>query len=244
MWVVLLLFGTAAAAQVVQSSQKTEPQEQKLFILKYAQPDQVISLLRVFTSQIQTNEEMHALAISAPASTMNAIEEAIKKLDVPGAQPKNIDMTAYLLVAGDSATPAGTPIPKEIASVETQLKNTFPFKNYGLLDVITFRTRTGQDVNMTSSGGSFQIGGRQVAVLNTLQIRSINIESDGSTIHLERLRSGYKVPVSTGTGDQYSYSDLGINTNLDIKEGQKVVVGRVGISHDQALFLVLTAKVI
>jgi len=37
---------------------------------------------------------------------------------------------------------------------------------------------------------------------------------------------------------------LGIQTDLDIKEGQKVVVGRLGISHDQALFLVMMAKVL
>jgi hypothetical protein len=43
---------------------------------------------------------------------------------------------------------------------------------------------------------------------------------------------------------QWSGQNLGISTDLDIKEGQKVVVGRLGISHEQALFLVVMAKVL
>ena len=46
------------------------------------------------------------------------------------------------------------------------------------------------------------------------------------------------------SGNSVSYSDLGINQDMDIKEGQKAVVGRVGIAKDQALFLVLSAKVV
>jgi antitoxin component of RelBE/YafQ-DinJ toxin-antitoxin module len=35
-----------------------------------------------------------------------------------------------------------------------------------------------------------------------------------------------------------------LSTDLDIKEGQKVVVGKVGIDPSQAMFLVLMAHVI
>jgi hypothetical protein len=175
---------------------------------------------------------------------MRAIEDAIQKLDVPSAMPKNIEMTIYLLVATDAATPVGSAIPKDLDSVAAQLKATFPFKNYGLLDVLTFRTRTGQYVSTTSSGGSFQIGSRPVSVISSLRIASISVESDGSTVRIDKMNSNYRVPVPTGSGEQYNYQDLGIQTDLDIKEGQKVVVGRLGISHDQALFLIMMAKVL
>ena len=42
----------------------------------------------------------------------------------------------------------------------------------------------------------------------------------------------------------FQYIDLQMQTDLDIKEGQKVVVGRLGLSHDQALFLVMMGKVL
>jgi len=37
---------------------------------------------------------------------------------------------------------------------------------------------------------------------------------------------------------------LKLSASVDLKEGQKVAVGRIGVSHDQALFLVLTARVV
>jgi hypothetical protein len=56
------------------------------------------------------------------------------------------------------------------------------------------------------------------------------------------MRAQARVPYPSG-GNSWNYQNLGINEDMDIKEGQKVVVGRVGISRDQALFLVLSAKV-
>jgi hypothetical protein len=39
-------------------------------------------------------------------------------------------------------------------------------------------------------------------------------------------------------------SELGLDADVDIKEGQTVVEGRVSMGKDQALFLVLTARVV
>jgi hypothetical protein len=244
----LLTAGITLAAQDAKKTDKTEaakkPQVQRLFILKYADPQQLMDLLRVFDAQVRQNAEMHALAIEATPEAMRAIEDAIQKLDVPAAMPKNIEMTVFLLIATDSGTPAGSAVPKDLEDVAAQLKNTFPFKTYGLLDVLTFRTRTGQSVSTTSSGGSFQIGTRPVSVISSLRIASISVESDGGTIRIDKMNSDYRVPVQNGNGNDFNYQNLGIQTDLDIKAGQKVVVGRLGISHDQALFLVMMAKVL
>jgi len=246
MWIALVL--AASVSLAAQDTKKGDtapkkPQVQRLFILKYADPGQLMGLLQVFDASVRQNAEIHALAIEASPEAMRAIEDAIQRLDVPSALPKNIEMTVFLLVATDSATPAGSAVPKDLDDVVTQLKNTFPFKSYGLLDVLAFHTRTGQRVSSTSSGGSLQVGSRQVSVISSLRIDSISVQSDGSTVRVDRMNSSFRVPVPTG-GDQISYQDLGIQTDLDIKEGQKVVVGRVGMSHDQALFLVMMAKVL
>lgn len=236
-WIGLALAaGLSLAAQDAKKADTApkKPQVQRLFILKYADPLQLVTLLQVFDAQVRQNAEMHALAIEASPEAMRAIEDAIQKLDVPAAMPKNIEMTAYLLVATDTGTAAGGPVPKDLDSVATQLKGTFPFKNYGLLDVLTFRTRTGQQVSTTSSGGSLQVENMPVSVITTMRINSISVESDGSTVRIDKLVSRY----------QWGHQTLELSTDLDIKEGQKVVVGRLGISRDQALFLVMMAKVL
>jgi hypothetical protein len=84
-----------------------------------------------------------------------------------------------------------------------------------------------------------------VSVITSLRINSISVQGDG-TVRIDGMSSQFKAPVATGSGSDtsYNYIDLGIQTDLDIKEGQKVVVGRVGMSHDQALFLVMVARVL
>jgi hypothetical protein len=246
-WMVLLLALAAMAQQDTKQEKPPKQVVQKLFILKYADPGQLRELLTVFDASVRQSPELHAITVEASPEAMHAIEDAIQKLDVPAATPKNIEMTVFLLVATDTAAAAGAAIPRDLDSVVSQLKNTFPFKNYGLLDVITFHTRTGQSVRTTSSGGSLQIGSKQVSVITQLGMNSVALHSDGTTLRVERLNAQFRVPVATGTagGDtQFTYIDLQMQTDLDVKEGQRVVVGRLGLTHDQALFLVMVGKVL
>jgi hypothetical protein len=246
MWMVLLLAVGAMAQQETKPEKPPKQVEQKLFILKYADPGQLSPLLGIFGASVRQSPELHAITVEASPEAMRAIEDAIQKLDVPSATPKNVDMTVFLMAATDSAAAGGSAIPKDLDSVVTQLKNTFPFKNYGLWDVITFHTRTGQMVRTTSSGGSVQIGTRQIPVITQLSINSIALQSDGNTLRVDRLNAQFRVPQPTSgpTSDMFQYIDLQMQTDLDIKDGQKVVVGRVGLSHDQALFLVMMGKVL
>jgi hypothetical protein len=247
-WMVLLLAAAAMAQQETKTEKPPKEVVQKLFILKYADPGQIRQLLQVFDASVSQSGELHALTVKASPEAMRAIEEAIQKLDVPSATPKDVEMTVFLLVATDSAAAVTSgAIPKDLDSVVTQLKNTFPFKNYGLLDVITFRTRTGQMVRATSSGGSLPMGNKPVSVITQLSINSIALQGDGSTLRVERLNAQIRVPsiTETGGGDvKYQYIDLQMQSDLDIKDGQKVVVGRLSLTHDQALFLVMMGKVI
>jgi len=241
----LLLLALPLAAQEEKKAEaKPTATVQKLFVLKYADAQSVRSLLQVFRANIDANRELRVLAVDATPETMAAIEDAIKRLDVPSAAPTNIDLTVYLVVGHEGDSPAGAvPVPKDLDSVVTQLKSAFAFKSYSLLDVLALRTRTGQNASTTSSGGAVQTGpGNTQPVITQLRINSGGVGSDGTTLHLNNLNANIKMPVNSGSG--FSYQDLGLSTDVDIKEGQKVVIGRLGISKDQALFLVMTAKIL
>ena len=58
----------------------------------------------------------------------------------------------------------------------------------------------------------------------------------------------FKIPHSTGgngpSGTQFSYMDVGLNTSGDFKEGQKAVLGKVGLDDDSAVFVVVALKVL
>ena len=110
------------------------------------------------------------------------------------------------------------------------------FKSYLLLDVLSLRARDG--VSASTSGQLSQ--GR----LTSFSVSSANLEGDGSMIQLNRLHAGLKIPITDKDG-KTTYLDTGITTEMvDVKEGQKLVVGRSSLNGpDTALFLVLIAKV-
>jgi hypothetical protein len=218
---------------------------QKLFLLKYADPVKVAELLRVFNATVSPNSDMHALAVeTAIGPSMAAIEEAIQRLDVPSAASKNIEMTAYLLLgASETAGAEAGAMPKELDSVVAQLKNTFAFKSYRLLDILALRTRVGQRAATNSVGRPMQVGTNMPSPTTQFRINSAGIGSDETTVRIDGLNLGGRIPVRSGSGEQFSFQEVGLSADVDIKQGQKVVIGRVSVA-ESALFVVLTAQVV
>ena len=248
----LLLIALPLAAQEAQAKkddQKSDAQPagqriQKLFLLKYADPGKVAELLRVFNASVRPDSEMHALAVeTAIGPSMAAIEEAIQRLDVPSAGSKNIEMTAYLLIGGETAGTEPGAMPKELDSVVAQLKNAFAFKSYRLLDILALRTRVGLRASTSSVGRPMQTGTNMSSPMTQFRISSAGIGSDETTVRIDGLNLSIRIPVRSGSGDQFNFSDVGLQADVDIKQGQKVVIGRVSVA-ESALFVVLTAQVV
>jgi hypothetical protein len=253
----LLLLAPLAMAQEQKKADaiRPEPQVQKLFVLKYADPTQIGNLVRVFAGNVTPNLAMHALAVSASPDAMTAIEDAIKRLDVPPAAPQNVELTVYLLAGGSDSASQGA-VPKELENVVAQLKNAFTYKSYRLLDVLTMRTRTGRAVSTSSVGGAVGMGNLSQPIITQFKIDSVSVGPDGA-IRIDGLKAGNRVPVASGSfqpgvggvgvnplvNTQYNYVDIGMNADLDVKEGQKVVVGKMNTSANEATFVVLTARV-
>ena len=240
-----VLLASPFAAQEPKKAEEPSPKVHKVFILKYADPSQMAKLLGVFGAALSQNAELHALAVTSSPDLMPAIEEAIKRLDVPTAATPNIELTAYYLIGGDGENPpGGGPVPNELDSVIKQLKNAFAFKVYHLLDVLALRTRAGQNAGTTSNTGP--LGPGLPGAINSFTLRAATLSADGATVRLDNVKAGIRMPVLSGPAGStlYQYVDLGLNADVDIKEGQKVVVGRLSVNKDQALFLVLTAHVV
>ena len=81
--------------------------------------------------------------------------------------------------------------------------------------------------------------------MSRFSIRNATVSEDGTTIRIDRMHAGLKIPVTFPGGKGVEYTDSGIDQDVDVKEGQKVVVGRSSLEGpQQALFLILTAHVI
>ena len=227
-------------------AQEPEQVVRRVFQLKYVEPERVRNMLLGSTANnSMADNQLKTLAVQASKSRMDEFEQIIKQLDVPPPPIPNVEITIYLMSALGQASP--TALPSELDGVVKQLKNTFSYKGFELIDTQVIRTRPGRG---GSASGVFDRGTSGLKAFNSVNISEVTVSNDekGRAIHLRGLRVGLRVPVQSNPGSSpptVNYLDTGINTDIDVHEGQKVVVGKANMDgSDRASIVVLMAKVV
>src|SRR5438046_618458 len=121
---ILTVLASSVPIGAQQKNGPEPPQEKtvsKIFELKYADVASVAGVINVFGAQVHLNSGLKIIGVNGTASTVEAIGEAIKKLDVPPPPSKNIDFTAYFIIASDKPI-RGEEIPPELHGVMSQLR--------------------------------------------------------------------------------------------------------------------------
>lgn len=257
----VLILNQPGAAQSVQEkeqtakaqSEKSQPPVQKpgwvtkIFAIKYADVVELAQPLRVFNAQLIPNRDLKVLGVSCAPDTIPAIEDAIKRLDVPPANSKNVEVTVYLLNASEQAV-SSQGVPADLQGVIDQLKGVFPYKGFRLSESMVVRVRDGQGGSVSGIAPATSEGYK---IFYNFEFRSANITegAEGRAIRLNHLKLGAKVPlVLPGPAEKVSnvqYQNTGIETDVDVREGKKVVVGKANTDGSSgAMILVVTAKIV
>jgi len=210
---------------------------QKIIEVKFADPGNVADAIRIFGVSAGADRSLHIVSVRGTAEQVTAAEEAIKKLDVA---PLNVELTVYL-VNGIGGPKAGSTdeVPGELASTVKQLHSLFPYKSYRLTESFVLRAREGREglssgvIPGTNSEYRFQYQRTSVSAGNPRVVRL----------------DGMALTVSTPTGRDNDgktvLRQVGVRTDIDAAEGQKIVVGKSNFNgSDDALILVVTAKVV
>jgi hypothetical protein len=205
----------------------------KLIQVKYVSASRVANLLRSYTNlSVDSDDNMHIIAVRGSDDMVAAYEEAVKKLDVA---PLDFELTVYLI----SATPQpGDQLPDALASTAKQLHGVFAYKGYQLLESFVLRGRDGQ-------GGSAE-GTIKNSTYSFRYNRASALEGPPKMVSLQNLN--LQIHLATGMRNdkgQPEYKSTGLSTDIDIRDGQKVVVGKSDMSSQESpLILVVTAKVL
>jgi hypothetical protein len=233
-----------AMAQEAKKEEKPAPVEEKglvtkIFEVKYQDVSRLAQLLSPFGARLQPSGEFKAITASGRPELVTAVGEAIKRFDVP---VKNVEVTLYIL-AGVSQAPQQENIPKELDGVTKQLRGLFAYQGYRLLDTMLMRGREGQGAQANGVGAS--AGGSTFPIRYQVRFNSTSVTPDGkgNMVRIDRLNFSANVPIQSSGGGMTNV-DTGINTDVDVREGQKFVVGKTGMGGADALILVLTAKVV
>jgi hypothetical protein len=220
-----------------------EERAQRVVEIKNGDARQIFVAVRALGGEVVSTNEGNRILLSGPKAAVDGTEALIKQLDVAAPPRKNLELTVYM-VAASTQPSGGSPLPDALAPVTTQLRTVFPYKGFRLIDSFVLRARLGEGAETSGFIGQNPPGNRTVY---TFKVRRLDMESQGEKplIRVDGIRLGIRVPVSSPKGD-ISYIEAGINTDVDLHEGQKVVVGKTSAldGPDGALFLVISAKVV
>jgi hypothetical protein len=209
----------------------------KVIHVRYARAEAIRDLVSRGGTTVTANNGLRALVIHGSTAGVAATEAAVKELDapLPNELARDVELTIYVI--GASAQPIAEDRPvADLAPIIRQLKAVFPYGGYQLLDTMMIRSREGRQSRSDGILKSFP--STQTAVLDhgyhvhcDLGDRS-NAGSD-RTVRLDRF-------MFTTRADKY---DISIDTNFDLQNGQKVVVGNTNIDGgNSALFVAVSAK--
>jgi hypothetical protein len=192
------------------------------------------------------------VVVTGTPERVDVAESILKQLDVPppprppAVPKKNIQLTAYLIIASPTAA-AEAHLPKDLEAPVNQVAAMFPYKSFNVFDAIVMRLRESEKFNnvtgvLPRGQQTFLYGGNY-----RLNLSRIDLEADpaATLMHI----SGFELNVGVLQGQDKDghdrFQNVALQTNLDIKEGQKVVIGKANIDgSENALIVVLTAKVV
>ncbi len=241
-----LLLMTAAAW-----AQEPAKNTQAIIEVKYADPSRLVDLLRqTYNANMRADSALHVIGVSGPPDVVAAASAAIQKLDVPLSAEPDVELAVYL-ISGVAQGTASDDVPQELASTIKQLHGMFAYKSYKLSDTLVLRGRTGRPFNGRETETEGVLPGTANLTYrfayNSLEVSS----GDPRTVHVNGLGFSLLGPTVTttdkakNTSTSQTQTPAKIYTDLDVKEGQKTVVGKSSVnSAGDALILVIVPKIV
>ena len=210
----------------------------RVFEVKHRDPNTLAVVLRPLGSghrgaTIMPSRDFMTLTVRDFPENIATIEEALRRLDVAEAPQQNIELRIHVLVASNTEL-AASPIPNDLRDVMRQLESTLNSRGYLHLSSLTQRAR--ENSRNVRGEGVFEIPRPD----NTTYAAryGYNIE----TISLATATGGS--PSLQLRGFSFNIENTNIRTDVNLNDGERVVVGTAGLRDNKALVLILTARVI
>ncbi|HEX7177649.1 MAG TPA: secretin N-terminal domain-containing protein [Pyrinomonadaceae bacterium] len=261
----LLLLASPALAQGGSDKQEAKPDDTvsekgfrgRIFELKHSNPEQLHAVIRPLGSgfrgaTISSNREFKTITVRDFPENIAVMEEAIKRLDVPEPARPDIEFRVHILIATNSAqSPGGaTQLPAELNDVVRQLQTTLSYKNYHLMTSQVVRGKEGPGGLGNKGVAELRLTPDTTANENPIfyeyRLNQIWLDAAGTNplkVQLGNFNFSMRIPLQTSAAGTLQYENVGFNTPVGMREGEKVVVGTTSM-QDKGIIVVLVANVI
>lgn len=236
---ILMMMVLAAAAMAQEAPEAVE----KIIEFKYLEGDQAeraIRLVReVSDAKIASDSVLRKIIIKGRADRVAAAEKLLRSLDTADAAAPNkrLDVTIRVLGAfHDAGAKRGDEIPADLEPVVKELRGTFAYKAYTLLDTVTLSGIAGSKVE---SGGNLISPDTSVMSYSTRFLRSgFDRESKAVTLN------GFFFLIRSRNPATNQIQENAITSDVLVRPGQKLVLGGIKAGDANiACLLVISAKV-
>jgi hypothetical protein len=155
-----------------------------------------------------------------------------------GQQPMNIELTVYLL-SGVAQGETADDVPQDLAATVKQLRSIFNYKSYKLTESFLLRGRLGG-----SASAAGMLPGNTGMNYEFRYVRALVSSETPPLFHINGLLI-LLYRNSRSEGKTVRNTVASIQTDLDIREGQKTVVGKSSVSSTgDALILVIVPRIV
>ncbi|WP_257312233.1 hypothetical protein [Geothrix fuzhouensis] len=226
----------------------------KVFVVQHCSPLWLVNSLRALGSgtrgALLNSTEMGGLntvSVRDFPENLAAIEEAIKRLDVPSTAQKaaDVELTLHVLFASKGPVPEAG-LPADLQVVVKQLMNTLTYRGYAL--AASFVQRVGVNGNQATYGRGQLEGnaltpgeatGSPLLFADWESDRVMSLESEAAKPGRYFLRKFYFLLRERRGAESLELARMGSDINL--KEGEKVVVG-TSVVKGRGIIVVISAK--
>lgn len=246
---VLTFVSISPAQQPAPSPAQNQPEgptergfKNRIFEVKYRDPNSLLNAIYQLGSgfkgsAMSANAEFRTITVRDFPENIATVEEALKRLDVPGAPRSNIELHMHVLIASNTGGTA-TEAPADLKDVLTQLRGTLNYRNYELAASIVQRLTETQ---------------RPLHGVGVAELPSTIPGTPSSSMPYDFYITGVSL-VQNATGaasvqiPDFTFvarekESARVQTSLNLRDGEKVVVGTATL-RNRALVIVLTAKLI
>jgi hypothetical protein len=222
------------------------PPERTVKVLRVYDAASVAQLLGSFNVSVSLSDRLGLISIAGRPDDVIRAEQAVHEIEqltmrTPASTAQDVELTVHFLGIADqdSALPPGP-----LRDVVAELKKTFPFQGYKLLETTALRTRVGENSQIEGFLPETLAEGMRPKKYS-FQCRVVSIEprQGAQLIRFGSVQAVIRLPISDGVNT--SYENVMINTGMEVPDGKTVVVGKAGATGgSQGYMLVVTAKVV
>lgn len=219
----------------------------RIFDIKNRDPMTLVPVLTALGSgfkgaMMTPSPDFKTITVRDFPENIAAIEEAIKRFDIPQLLDAGFELRLHVLIASDASGPASQ-APEEIRGVIRELQSTLNFKNYYLIGSQIHRVKSNNRGynNIEGSGDSNVPPAIAAATTNATSFPYRYSATVSSTIGGSPTNPGLIQLDNFVFETNNVAGNPRVRTSLTLRDGEKVVVGTANFK-DKGLILILSAK--